>query len=378
VNDENEQNTGSDPETVPGPKGDLASMRRVSRLRDGMRENRDLKYLLDDRDLVRSSSSSRKPWVMLTTAAGSVLALGAVVLFAFMPGSSSPKAAPPSQDVAAIASATNQPASGTTPGASATATATATIARPTPAPGEGSASGAVPPAKVTVSAPGFASPVKVKPQVTDSFGAPRGDGRYHSGVDLVSATSAQFDVVSSCAGSVAGADHSDTLGDFVVVDCGNSWRTVYGQMGTISVKQGDSVRAGQSVLGRESGFLHFEIRWNNTAVNPEAYIDFKAAAADTPTPEPTATNTPSPTNTPTRPGTAPSGPAPTSPGSSGGTGAPPPTGTNPPPTATPTEVPPTATPTATPVPPTPTPRPTATPTPRPRSKVTPPGGPVVQ
>lgn len=386
VNDDNEQSADDEPKAVPGPNSDLATAHRVSRLREDMRENRGLKYLVDDRDLVRRSSTSRKPWLMVTTAAGGVLALGAVVLFAFMPGGSDPKAVPPSNQAAAFATTTGEATAASTPGRPATATAAPTIARPTPAPGEGSAPGAVPAAKVTASAPSFLSPVKVKPQVTGNFGASRGDGRYHSGVDVVSATSAQFDIVSSCDGTVAGADHSDTLGDFVVVDCGNSWRTVYGQMSTITVKQGQSVHAGVSPLGRENGFLHFEIRWNGTAVNPEAYIDFKAAAADTPTPAPTATNTPTPTPAATKTPVTPVPAGPSAPGSGGSDATQPPSGeataptgpaAPPAPTATPTLAPPTATPTATPVPPTPTPQPTATPTPRPIRRVTP-VGPVVQ
>ena len=197
-------------------------------------------------------------------------------------------------------------------------------------------------------------------RVTDRYGAPRGNGLVHGGIDL--AVAGHVPVLAACEGTVLSAAYSGTYGNHVLVDCGDGWSTLYGHLSSMTVESGD--RVGRNTgLGRSgsTGYstgehLHFEIRYQGTPVNPEAYLDFKIAPGtplssgpivfprdprsgepgsaalppdSSPTVPPTPTATPTVTNTPT-------------------------------PTATPT---PTNTPTPTPTPRPPTPTPTPTPRP---------------
>jgi murein DD-endopeptidase MepM/ murein hydrolase activator NlpD len=330
--------------------------RRMSRLRDTTRSvpAHDRMLIDDPRQHSPKRSSARKPWLLMTTATGGALALAAAI-FVFMPGGSSANSTPPA------ATATTAPATPT--GAAPAAATAAKTATPKPSPtiapppAAAAGEGAIDPANILTTIPDdpgrmFLSPVANKPKIADAFGVSRGNGLVHSGVDVYSAVAADFDVVASCGGKVIGGDHSDALGAYMVVDCGDGWRAIYGNLDTakIGVRAGQNAIPGVSVIGHVSGFVHLEIQYNNRPVNPAKLIDFVAAANPTPTPGP---DTPTPTATPTRGATA------TTPG--GGTTDPGSTATPAPPTATATPVPPTATPvppTATPVPP------TATPTPR--------------
>ncbi|GIW19435.1 MAG: hypothetical protein KatS3mg064_2592 [Tepidiforma sp.] len=224
------------------------------------------------------------------------------------------------------------------------------------------AEGALPDAQAAEAAGSrFQMPLRAWSRVTDRYGATnRGPGRIHGGIDLALEGLSRSPVYSACSGTVTATDYSSAYGYHVIVDCGDGWSTLYAHLSQVLAKPGDAVN-NDVVLGitGSSGFstgehLHFEIRWNDTPVNPEHYLDFKIPpgaplsdgplwfpgsgsaakpSAAPPTATPTPTETPTPTNTPT---------------------------VTPTPTITPT---PTWTPT-----PTPTPRPpTRTPTPLPRA-----------
>ncbi len=212
----------------------------------------------------------------------------------------------------------------------------------------------------------FAMPLQGWLSVTDRYGAARGNGLVHGGIDL--ALDHHVPVLASCAGT-ASANRNNTYGNYIIVDCGDGWSALYAHLSEILVLDGQYV-AQRAVVGMSgsTGFstgehLHFEIWYRGGRVNPEHYLDFKiapgtplssgplifyqepgtgtgtgsgrestatattadsATSTETATPEPTVTNTP--TNTPT---------------------------VTPTPTATPT-----FTPTPTPKPPTPTRTPT--------------------
>ena len=208
----------------------------------------------------------------------------------------------------------------------------------------------------------FALPLKAWTTQTDRYGAPRGGGLIHGGIDL--AVADHTAVYSACTGAVASASYSAVYGNNILVDCGDGWSSLYAHLSQMRVRQGDVVTI-EMVLGLtgSTGYstgehLHFEIRYYGTPVNPEHYLDFHipvgaplssgpivfarggsrggaagtseaASPSVTPTqgPPPTVTNTPTRTATPTN------------------------TPTNTPtPTWTPTPRPPAATPTRTPRP----------------------------
>ena len=178
----------------------------------------------------------------------------------------------------------------------------------------------------------FSMPLKSAFAVTDRYGAPRGGGLIHGGIDLALDGLLRTPVYSSCAGKVTSATYSYSYGNHVIVDCGENWGTLYGHFRKLLVAPGDDVTS-ETVLGisGSSGYstgehVHFEIWYAGVRVNPESYLDFHIAPgtplssgpiyfpgargaggtpvpADTPAPEPTATprptNTPTPTPTPT-------------------------------------------------------------------------------
>lgn len=321
--------------------------RRMSKLRDTARSAPALDRMLIDDPRPPKRPGTRKPWLLMTTATGGALAVAAAI-FVFMPGGGSANSGAAVLPTATSAQAS--PSEGAPAAATAVKTATPkpspTVAPPPAAP---AGEGAVDPAAILAAPPAdpgrmFLSPVATKPKIADAFGVARGNGLVHSGVDVYSATSPDFDVVASCGGRVLGGDRSDALGTYIVVDCGDGWKAIYGNLDAakIGVRPGQSAIPGVTVIGHASGFVHFEIQYNNRPVNPAVLVDFVAAANPTPTP---GADTPTPTtaaSTPTA-GAQPGGSTPDAPTA---TATPlPPTATPVPPTATPTPVPPTATPT---------------------------------
>jgi murein DD-endopeptidase MepM/ murein hydrolase activator NlpD len=201
----------------------------------------------------------------------------------------------------------------------------------------------------------FSMPLAAWDRVTDRFGAPRGYGLIHGGIDL--AVGGHVPILGACTGTVLEATYSGSYGNYVYVDCGDGWTTLYGHLSSLTVEAGDSVDSGTGLgysgsTGYSTGeHLHFEIRHFGVHVNPEHYLDFKIPPG-TPLSDGPIVFPRNPRDA--QPGASPGDPAPTP--------EPPtatPTVTNTPtPTATPTVTnTPTPTPTVTPRPPTPTPTP---------------------
>lgn len=207
----------------------------------------------------------------------------------------------------------------------------------------------------------FQMPLRAWSKVTDRYGAARGGGLVHGGIDLALDGLHHSNVYAACTGSVDSTGYSGTYGNHVIVDCGDGFTTLYAHLSTILVNTSDRVDNTVAIgISGSTGFstgehLHFEVRYKGTPVNPEHYLDFHIAPG-----------------TPLSDGPIYFGGSGS--GSGGGSATPSPTDA-PEPTATPTP-PPTATPTFTPTA-TPTFTPTATPTPKtPRKTATPP--PVLQ
>ena len=163
----------------------------------------------------------------------------------------------------------------------------------------------------------FDLPLKKWFMVTDRYGAPRGKGIYHGGIDLALDGLPQSPVYVACEGKVSIATYNAVLGNHVIIDCGDDWATVYAHLSKSNVTVGQAVHF-EEVLGisGSTGFssgehLHFEIRWQGWAVNPEKYLEFHIAPGAPLTydkrdangeliigPIATATHTPTPTPTP--------------------------------------------------------------------------------
>jgi len=119
----------------------------------------------------------------------------------------------------------------------------------------------------------------VEGQITGSFGERidpfNGEGAFHSGVDIGS-TYGQV-VVAPADGIVVFADFMGGYGRAIVLDHGHSISTRYGHLSNFAVAVGQQVHRGDTIgyvglSGRSTGpHLHYEVRINDTPVNPHKY-----------------------------------------------------------------------------------------------------------
>jgi len=100
---------------------------------------------------------------------------------------------------------------------------------------------------------------------------------FHTGLDIDGETGDK--IFSSKSGIVVDSGWSSGgYGIYVVIDHGNGLTTLYGHLSKTLVKNGDSVSQGQNIgLMGSTGFstgshLHFEVRINNSHVNPSVYL----------------------------------------------------------------------------------------------------------
>ena len=98
----------------------------------------------------------------------------------------------------------------------------------------------------------------------------------HTGLDIAATTGTPIKVVAN--GTVAFAAYSGSYGYLVKVDHGNGVETWYGHTSKILVKEGQKVKAGDTIAlvgstGNSTGpHLHFEVRINGEHVNPQKYL----------------------------------------------------------------------------------------------------------
>jgi murein DD-endopeptidase MepM/ murein hydrolase activator NlpD len=127
----------------------------------------------------------------------------------------------------------------------------------------------------------------VEGQVTGSFGERidpfNGEGAFHSGVDI-SAGYGQ-PVIAPADGVVVFADLMGGYGRAIVLDHGHGITTRYGHLANFAVISGQRVQRGDTLgyvglSGRSTGpHLHYEVRINDTPVNPHKYLRITVAHA---------------------------------------------------------------------------------------------------
>ena len=120
----------------------------------------------------------------------------------------------------------------------------------------------------------------VEGQVTGSFGERidpfNGEGAFHCGVDI-SASYGQA-VIATADGVVMFADFMGGYGREVTIDHGHGISTRYGHLANFAVISGQQVHRGDIIgyvglSGRSTGpHLHYEVRINDTPVNPHKYL----------------------------------------------------------------------------------------------------------
>ncbi len=107
-------------------------------------------------------------------------------------------------------------------------------------------------------------------------------GAFHSGIDI--AAPGGTDILASADGIVIAAQWVNGYGNYVIIDHGTGdkgktiW-TLYAHMSKITASNGDHVKAGDKIgevgsTGRSTGnHLHFEVRENQVAVDPDPYLN---------------------------------------------------------------------------------------------------------
>jgi len=120
----------------------------------------------------------------------------------------------------------------------------------------------------------------VEGQVTGSFGERidpfNGEGAFHSGVDIGSSYGTP--VVAPADGVVMMTETLGGYGKTIMIEHGNGISTRYGHLSGYSVTAGQHVHRGDVIgyvgeSGRSTGpHLHYEVRINDTPVNPYKYL----------------------------------------------------------------------------------------------------------
>jgi len=127
----------------------------------------------------------------------------------------------------------------------------------------------------------------VEGQITGSFGERidpfNGEGAFHSGVDIGSTYG--HAVVAPADGVVTFADFMGGYGKAIMVDHGHGISTRYGHLSGFAVTAGQQIHRGDTIgyvgsSGRSTGpHLHYEVRINDTPVNPYKYLRMTVAAS---------------------------------------------------------------------------------------------------
>lgn len=107
----------------------------------------------------------------------------------------------------------------------------------------------------------------------------------HQGVDFAQVDGEPFDVLAALSGTVIAADKEPLIGHYVEIEHENGLVTVYQSLDEVKVAVGDQVKqgetigvAGRNVFEQSLGVhLHFEVRQDGVAVNPDQYLNAKAA-----------------------------------------------------------------------------------------------------
>lgn len=128
----------------------------------------------------------------------------------------------------------------------------------------------------------------VEGQVTGSFGERidpfNGEGAFHSGVDISSPYGTH--VVAPADGVVTLTEQMGGYGRTIQINHGNGIVTRYGHLSGFAVTAGQTVRRGDLIgyvgaSGRSTGpHLHYEVRINDTPVNPYKYLRMTVAHSD--------------------------------------------------------------------------------------------------
>ncbi|MBR0162806.1 MAG: peptidoglycan DD-metalloendopeptidase family protein [Oscillospiraceae bacterium] len=128
----------------------------------------------------------------------------------------------------------------------------------------------------------FIWPVPCSTRITSRFGYRTdpftGEERYHSGIDIDGYGNDGNIIIAADGGTVITAGWSDGYGNYVIIDHGNGYQTLYGHMSGLAVSAGSSVSQGQTIgylgaTGRATGtHCHFEVLINGSRTDPAQFF----------------------------------------------------------------------------------------------------------
>ncbi len=118
----------------------------------------------------------------------------------------------------------------------------------------------------SVSDSGFMWPVPSVHTISSNYGY-RDGGEFHTGLDISDGNCYGNEIVASMSGTVEWAGYDDSgYGNYVIINHGNGYKTLYGHCSAVYVSQGQSVSQGETIAaigntGQSYGaHLHFEVR----------------------------------------------------------------------------------------------------------------------
>lgn len=100
--------------------------------------------------------------------------------------------------------------------------------------------------------------------------------KFHNGVDMAAPSGSP--ILAAYNGTVVAASYSSSMGNYVMIDHGDSLYTIYMHASALYVSQGQTVARGDTIAavgstGRSTGpHLHFGVRKNGQYVSPWSYI----------------------------------------------------------------------------------------------------------
>jgi murein DD-endopeptidase MepM/ murein hydrolase activator NlpD len=128
----------------------------------------------------------------------------------------------------------------------------------------------------------------VAPEVSSRFGVRHdpinGSQRFHTGVDVAAQEGSP--ILAAAPGVVSRVGRRGGYGNAVEIDNGSGISTLYGHASALTVKEGDSVKAGDPVAlvghtGRATGsHLHFEVRKDGKPIDPKSTLNRWGERAD--------------------------------------------------------------------------------------------------
>ena len=119
-------------------------------------------------------------------------------------------------------------------------------------------------------------PLPVRGRIVSKFGKNFDSGSglnvFRKGIEIAAENTAEVKAVT--AGRVAFVGEMPKMGRIVIVDHGDHFYTISGNLGNTALKKGDAVRAGDrlGVSSNDGTPVYFEIRARNIAVNPLQWV----------------------------------------------------------------------------------------------------------